>query len=79
MSILDTQQIMNEWFNNCYILSNNNINNNLTENNDHSIMICDSSGNKESFDNLENFDFEYDTDNSNKESFNDSSKNKDQE
>ena len=79
ISILDTQQIMNEWFNNCYILFNNHVNNNITENNNQSIMICDLFDKKEFFDNLENFDFETDSNNSNKESVNDSSKNKDQE
>ena len=42
-------------------------------------MICDLFDKKEFFDNLENFDFETDSNNSNKESVNDSSKNKDQE
>ena len=46
ISILDTQQIMNEWFNNCYILSNNHVNNNITENDNQSIMICDLLNNK---------------------------------
>ena len=70
---------MNEWFDNCYILSNNHVNNNITENNNQSSMICDLFDNKFFFDNLENFDFEYNSNNSNKESVNDSNKNKDQE
>ena len=70
---------MNEQFNNCYILSNNYVNNNITENDNQSIMICDLFNNKFFFNNLENFDFESDSNNSNKVSVNDSSKNKNQE
>ena len=70
---------MNEQFNNCYILSNNYVNNNITENDNQSIMICDLFDNNFFFDNLENFDFESDFNNSNKESINDLSKNKNQE